>query len=1047
MQKSSNSDYDGQITQVVPIDIGKKGLDLRTNDDTQALTSLINARFTDSTSIERRTGYDVDILRDSSSFPNGQISVGNWVYGFGNTVVSNSLIAQHHPISSQNLATFTYDGNDISWTGDRLLIHTKDGSQRCLGGSTYWYNHNAALPTAGTSDLPYGIPCYLPSVVDINPPLKATAVSTEQNVHDICVTETQYCLVYTSSGSTYAQIINRDTNQLVLFTKLNSATTNNRDPRVVFSSGKFVAYWYDSTTAILYTASYAGISWTAQSNVVTSVASYDIETASFNGGYYLLYRTGPTLKARYYIGTFVQNSPFISDTTINVGGTTPDGNVAISLNPAGEVGIAWGAVTGTFAREFSPALTTKTGHTQVTFTSENAVTQTGLSIVSKGVPNNNGIYSWVVYIAYANVGSLEPGTRISSFASDGTTTSVDALNTFKYFCQPISRAFRVGNETFIWLVSGNSPVYFLVSGVYKPIVCGYSERGTAIQITRTKNLGGVCRDPLNSNKFLWVRSIANTATNANHLLYSTIDFLPQITNTQYGSSIYLSGSAVQNFDGTTVSDAGFQDYPITNFGVASAGGGLSAGDYRIRAYVVRYNNRGERFISPALTSAAVTAAGGQKISWDITFVQSCTATDATIEVYRTLAGGTTYFFEGTIANSGAGGTFITTLSDATIALNVGDPYQPQIGGLSELLENGPIGCTTIIAYNDRLWCSGGQVPAGKLVFSKIKITNFGAGFSALTGSVVIDSEQNPITSIAGINDTLAVFEKEKVFLLDTNGPDNFGRGNFSPIKFATKKGATTHFGTMLTDAGLVYWNEGGPYLLTGSASVINISDMVRPLAKDLTPTGVMLNSQKQEVVWFTTNGTALLWDYKSGNRWSLWIGLFINGTSQSALSTTNGKLYIPNSERYNDGGQTYTFGFKTSQLKGENLLSGYVLLKRYGIVGEFVGEHKLEFRTYYNGSPLWEEREVLSPDTSTYLTIAEDYGSLTAAQVDALQVSDKSGNYSFNKRAKRQNCQRFQLELLDNAPDGPSYFPLSLEFELGARPGLGRIASATVTDK
>lgn len=1046
MQKNSNSDYDGQQTQIIPLDIGKKGLDLRHNDDPDALADLVNARFVDNSSVERRTAYKSQLLQDGAVFNNGQVAVGDWLYGYGNTVSASTT--NHHPVSSQCLSTFDYEGNDISWTGDRLLVHLKDDNLKCLGGSDYWRNHTTPIPVANSASLPYGIPCYLPSVEDVIPPVKVTATSTEQNTHDICATETQICIVYTSGGNTYSQIINRDTGRLLLQAQLNSATTANKDPRVVFSSGLFIAYWWDSTTSILYTASFNGVTWSAQSSAITSVAVFDIETPTVGGAYYIVYRTGLVVKARYYVGILAKSSPFAVDTVVDTGATLPNGAVAIGVNPSGQIGVAWGSTTGTFAREYSSSLGLKTGFTAINVNTDltAANSNSGLSIVSKGVAYA-GIYPWVVYSGLTVIGAPYPGTRISVFTSDGTTTTTDSLFSVKYNCQPVSRAFRIGNETFIWLVAATSPVYFLVAGVYKPIVCGYADRGSAVQFTRFKNMNGIAKDPLDTNKVFWVRPVTNFATEANHLLYSSVDFLPQISMTQYGSSVYLSGSAVQNFDGTTVSDAGFQDFPSTNTGIASAGGGLSNGLYSIRAYAVRYNNKGERFVSPALSSGFVAATAGQKITWSINSLNTCTATDIVIEVYRTLAGGTTYYFEGTAPNVFDVTSFISTLSDTTIALNPGDAYQPQIGGLSELLENGPIGCTMLTAHNDRLWCAGGQVPRGQLVFSKLKINNFGAGYSGLIGSVVIDSEQNKITSIAGINDTLAIFEREKVFLLDTTGPDNFGRGAFSTAKFATKKGATTHFGTILTDTGLVYWNEGGPYLMTGNSSIVNISDPIRPLAITLTPTGVTLNPQKQEVVWYTNTGTAFLWDYKAGNRWAKWSNLYINAASRTALASATGKLFIEDSVTYTDGGQPYVFSFKTAQLRAEQLLEGYVLLKRYGVVGEFGGEHTLEFRVYYNGSPLWEEDVVWAPDTRTYLTIAEDYGALTAAQVDAIQVLDKSGNYAFNKRAQRQNCQRFQLELLDNGPDGPSYSPLSLEFELGARPGFGRTVSSAVTDK
>lgn len=1038
MQKNSNSDYDGQTIGNASLKLGKFGIDLRAGETDQAsLADLSNARFVDDEVVERRTGFTGKILQDQSQFIVGNNTINDtWTYGQGGLTYlpiggNPILLAFHYPITKQHLHTFNYDGNDVSWTGDRLLIHTNQ-STKCIGNSTYWNN-----PIGGLSTSYRGIPCFLPSLEDKLPPIKVTGTAT--NSYDSSFNETTICLAYTVNGKTTAQILDRATSQLLNITTIASSTSNNANVRVISSAGLFNVFWTDLTTGNLYSASYNGAVWTSETNIV-AVNAYDIDVST-GESYILVYRQGSNIKVRAYTGASLIQIP-IPDSIAATAPQTPNGPVAIALKPDGNIGIVWSSSNGIFGQEYTSQLATIAGKGVITLEITALAVDT-LTLVSR-LTNINTIN--LEFVAFWGLLGGAGNTRVGCGSFSGIATNGQP----RWGCTLMSRAFKVDDEVFVWLKSGNTNVNFLASGVAITRVSGYADRGEAGTPTPTGNrsLSGVNIDPLNKYKYIWARPILSTVTQTNHMRFSEINFLPQITSAQYGKTVYLSGSAVTNYDGVECSDAGFHDFPITTGGVAAASGSLSAGNYQIRAYIVRYNNKGEKFTSPALTSAIVAASASQKITWTIKTVQSCTAKDAIIEIYRTQANGTTFTLDGTVVNDQTVDTiqFVSILADTTIASNPGDVFQPQLGGLAEQLNWGPIGCTTIISHNDRLWCLGGQLTPGQVGFSKLKVTNFGAGFDAIGGFLTADSEGGKLTSIAGMNSAIIVFEKDKIFVLEDSGPDNFGRGEFPAAKFAAAKGAINHFGTKLTDVGLVYWNEGGPHLLTTQFVVKNISDQVRPIAISLIPTGVKLNPVRQEVVWYTNSGIALLWDYKSGSRWAKWSNLYINSCSDTALAS-NELLLKEDDTVYTDAGIHYQFSVKTNQLRAEDLLQGYTLLRRYGVVGTYVGEHQLEFRIYYNGSPLWEESEVWSPEADTYLQPASTFGSLTAAQVDALNVLDKSGNYAVHRRAQRQNCQRFQVEILDNSPSGPSLIPQTLEFELGIRPGYGRSPVTTFTDK
>lgn len=1038
MQRNSNSDTDGYPIQTTSLKLGKLGLDLRTDDTTLgSLVDLRNGRFSDEEIVERRTGHSGKILQDQDQFIVGNGTIGNWVYGHGQAIVGNGIYSPfHYPISRQHLYTFNYNGNDVSWTGDRLVVHSAVQGA-CLGQSAFWNTYSS-----GSTPTKRGIPCFLPSLVDKTPPLKVTG--TTNNSCDTAILGNYRCVAYLNNGVTTVQIVDTNTNELISTQAIATSTSNNSNLRVIVSAGAFVVYWTDLTSGNLYNAAWNGVVWTSETNVV-AVDAYDIATPG-EDTYYLFYRQGTSIKARAYINRQTQITPFAIDTVVLTSATlagpigatvAKSGNVCIVYFNTG-VGCSAGVYTSRLANLDSDLVEPTTGALDAI-------------AVCPRLFGSLGNETFQIYLGYSGGVGVKCVRAIeySSFPGSGYTSTTGAI---KWGCTLLSRTFSVDNAAFVWLKSGNTNLNFLITGNRFLRVCGYADRGEAAAPFTSSNrtLPNVGALQSTGYDFTWARPITATVSQANHLRYSDIDFLPQITSAQYGQSVYLSGSAVLNFDGSDCSDAGFHEYPIVTGGVAAASGSLSAGAYSIRAYLVRYNNKGEKFTSPALTSTSVTATASQKITWTIRTVQSCNASDAFIEVYRTAAGGTTYNLEGTVANDQTQDTvtFVSTLADTAIASAVGDSFQPQIGGLAELQNWGPIGSTILLAANDRIWGAGGQVPFGRVMFSKLKSDGFGAGFDAIGGFATVDSQGGALTSIGGMGNQMILFEEDKFFVMDgSEGPNNYGQGGFPAAKYAAAKGATTHFGTLLTDAGLVYWNEAGPHLIGSQFSVNNISDPIRPLARTLTPTGVRLNPNKQEVIWYTNTGTALLWDYKYQSRWCLWDNLFINAASETALASADGELLIEDESLYTDAGSHYTFRLKTNPLRLEDMMQGHCILHRYGMTGTYLGEHNVYARIYYNGSPLWEECELWEPEANTYLQPASAFGDLTADQVDALSVLDKSGNYSFHRRPYRQDCQRFQVELFDDAPDGPSFIPQTLEFELGVKPGFGRHTVQSFTDK
>ncbi|MBA3580566.1 MAG: hypothetical protein H0W42_11340, partial [Gemmatimonadaceae bacterium] len=359
---------------------------------------------------------------------------------------------------------------------------------------------------------------------------------------------------------------------------------------------------------------------------------------------------------------------------------------------------------------------------------------------------------------------------------------------------------------------------------------------------------------------------------------------------------------------------------------------------------------------------------------------------------------------------------------------------------------GPLGCTTLVAAADRLWGFGGQVPVGCVQFSKLFAMNQGAGFDPINSIQVMDAQGGTITSIASFNDaTIIAFELDRFYILVGGGPDNYGNGGFSVPQTVIADGALTHLGTVGTPLGVAFWGSGGPRVVTPNGTVENISEPIADLAKKLTPSGVRIDFSRREIVWYTETGDALLWNYSGGSRWARWNGLKIAGCSTSALITTAGRFLRQVEGVNHDDGRHFVFKLTTGNVRPEQLLQGYTLLRRFGMTGELTGVHRARFRIYYDGSPLWYQSITWVPTTSTWLQAAEGLEQLTPAEIDALPTVDRSGSYGTHHRAKKQNCQYFKLEVSDKGNEG--FIPWEFSFELGAKAGLGRTPVNTFQDQ
>lgn len=1040
MARNSQQDQDAVDWQTVGLRLGTLGLDLRQPSGSGSLTKLLNARFLDEQNIARRDGHLSYQAQDASDYPTfnstiifnhaigGPITPIGWTYGHGQRLSptnANATGSEHLPAPLRGQSTFRFRGNDVVWTGDRLLQMRTDGLG-ALGGSLFWGDNSATKPLA------YGHPAYLPSQADSSP------CDTILGEHvQTCLTST--VRVVASSGSAVTTwITNRATGALVLKATLGGGTSP-VDIRLFQSGAAVVCLWRDFVSANLYISSWLGSTWSVASVIDSGVNAFEV--APVAGGFHLAYRTTAALWISHYVGGAVTDQPYTHKTSIPTV-TTPNGPTAIGVAPSGMLYVVWAATTGLYARVYDPLAGFMGAVVQISATT---TWDGGLSVAIRGVPFN-GSYPCVVHAGSGTTVRTIEFVRANPTNVTRTDTKFNSVMT--------SRSFVVGNEVFCWLRATNANTAYLLGGAARTLVCGYADREEAgsdfaVIDASIRPLPMVNPDPLDATgtQFTWIRPYhtGQTYTHPGNVRIGDLNFLPPLSVAHFGRSVYLSGSSVRNWDGVALGDTGFQSFPVVNSSAPAGGGspGLTAlGVYEYRVYAVRYNAQGERFQSAARVYTAPTLTGtDNKLTLTIATLPDTNHSDVVFEVYRTKSTLSAFFLEGTVANDLTAATvsFVSQLDDGALGLKLGDPHATGVGNIVELEEFGPLGCTILAVAGDRLFGAGGQVPRGQVQFSKLKENGEGVGFDDLAGTQDVDSQGGDITSIVGYNDAIVVFQKERLYMLAGTGPDNFGVGTFSVPQIVLADGATTHAGTAVIQAGVLYWGDNGPRILQPNFRVENISAPIHALTGGMVPSGVQVDLSRQEVVWYTSSGDAVLWNYRGSSRWAQWNGLPIAGCSEAALVTTDGRLLIESPDAVGDGGLRFEFVGRTGELRPGTMLGGATLLRSVGFVGSHDGDHTMRVRVHYNGSPLWTDEWTWQPDTGTWLGAGSDFATLTPAQVDALLPTDHSGQYATHKRVTRQNCRHFTVEWSDTGAVGPTFTPYELSLELGAMGGLGRV--------
>lgn len=1076
---------DGAAGQFVPVGIplGDKGVDLRGNPrfrTSDALSELVNARFTDEGLIERRLPSFGTRLKDQSlgsSTTGATATEGNsWAYGAGSTFTeffdpggggglalpSIAATSAHHRKGSGVLDN---EGVISAWTGDRFLQY--DGRGRRMLGT----NEPADLLGAG-------IRAWLPSTFVrefCHGPDEGTEVGNWEAVLGL----TTYMTLHVLEDLLVARVYSRETNTLI--SQSPRASTDTGAPsnfKGVFSDGRYVIYWIDDAGGAgesLFTTSTpeaAPLNWDAATNL-GEIDDYDV--VYVNDRYHLLVVKDDTAAPReirgiYYQGKEERDLPFPPNTVFATV-EEPQANtlgLCATVAPNGDIALGWRASTNDFrGRVYSAAGTALAASVQLANVSvANASLSAGWLPTASG---NQEFLAWLTTSAGVLVKKWELATAPSLLYTFNTSFVA-------------SRAFRVGDAHFCWIHaqpegSGLQNAYYLIGYRdfdLRPHAVAY--RGDTF--TAPDRLTSVLPDPAegtygtveSATTRRWMCALGPEPAGTwddQSLRYSALemDFLPPLRWTKYGRAVYTAGSMVNTYDNQRVVEAGWHQHPevVAATPQNNTGGAIGpGGDVRYRVYACWPNSKGELFRSQSLTSDAVTlAATDDEVDLEFTNIITTAKPQNEIffEIYRTETNGTTFYLVGTLLGnhnqSASTETFTDTVTDAVIVNRPIDPHNPLPNQPNELEEAGALPCEWIHAHGDRVWGGGGFIPPGMVQHSKLKEEGEGAGWNPLVGLITIDGDGGRLTSASSMSTALLLFERDAVHDLRGGGPDNLGLGAFpNSNRLPTTDGAVTHEGTAECDLGVVYWSETGPRLMSTGYQPMEIGMPVEPLAKTVIPTGVVVIPGRREARWYCSDNRGFLLDYSgSAPRWGTIWGPQIAGATTRVTDgrvftvSADGWLYEEDEEGQGDGGLPFEFSFATAELRPSELAAGNNSVIRTGFLGERRGPCVLRSRLYYNGAANWEEEWAWTPEDDLGEMPVSDFDELVQDILLGDPVPAEDDVLKFVRRPRRHHCSSFRVRMSDGGSLGDTMAPHEILLELGQLPGLTQGEQRTFSDE
>ncbi len=639
--------------------------------------------------------------------------------------------------------------------------------------------------------------------------------------------------------------------------------------------------------------------------------------------------------------------------------------------------------------------------------------------------------------------------RLQTVTSAGSVTNVGTLRSVGLW----SKAWSIGDDRYVLATheSDLQPTYYVVRLDSSFAIVGRLAYGVGGGL-RTKNVlseavavsdGVVVVATSERGKIL---SEGNTILTLLGVATRTLDFANSsgFTGVDHAGVHYFAGAALQAYDGVSVVEAGYHLYPEGVTAQAAGSDGFLEADGQYQYVVVWEWTFNGGLIERSTTSVPVTIepAATQHVTLTIPTLRLTAKrpprAHVSIAVYRTAANGTTFHRVSDIlaplVNDPTADTvtFTDTASDEDIAAN------ELLYTTGEVLDNfPPPACSLVSTYGGRVVLAGLEDPSA-IAYSKkrrdVSASNILPAEFAAEFTLGLDSAGGPITALGAIDDKFIVYKSGAIYALSGEGPNDTGGGDL----FATPQLVTSDAGSIepnsvvSTPVGQLFRSAKGICLLDRSMAATYIGAPVEAY-NGLTISGAVLLAAQNLVVFTTSDGLALVYDYHVG-QWATWtkhqsVDADAYGGGLVTLKA-NGQVRQQDLDGYSDGGAPIALSWTSSwqTLAG---LNGSERVYRIFLLGTFRSPHTLNVEVGFDYS------EAFTQSVQIDATEASSIWGSDATWGASSPWGGEWAPYEYRIDPKRQRCTAFRVRVSDapEAPFGEGYSISAMSAEVGVHNG------------
>lgn len=335
---------------------------------------------------------------------------------------------------------------------------------------------------------------------------------------------------------------------------------------------------------------------------------------------------------------------------------------------------------------------------------------------------------------------------------------------------------------------------------------------------------------------------------------------------------FISGGVPSFYDGGGVGELGFFQWPSgITYSINTSTGNLDPGTYGYAFCFAALDNAGLIHRSTFWNATIPIAGPGSNNEVTFTIPSICYTNrelgsggrTPVVEVYRTTADNTTYYFAGLVncpLNPGGTVSITDSLDNTTLATN---PLMYTTGGVIDSVNPPSFRC--YLTHNERIW---GIDDTGFIIWYS---TSFSASDAPYYNEgLTIEFSEQPLTALAVMDSNLIVFAANRIWVVQGDGPDPTGQGSSiqPPNPIQTDVGTLDWRSVVSMPNGIMFQaDSGGIYMLGRDFSVNYVGKTVQDWMAGARVLSSTLTSATNHVRFVLDNGNVLIYDYVL-DRWS-----------------------------------------------------------------------------------------------------------------------------------------------------------------------------------